>query len=233
MQALGAMGLAAGLPVAGVGCIADDDLDEDWGDGKEDGADGKITKTIKALMDVILPAEYDDSGALVSPGAVECNAYQAIQLKNFIPALMGIGLISEPPTWIVESMSVLDSAFRLAIYADLKRRTGLRKSFIDLSREKQTEIVAEAFADTGVLGAAPMYLFVRTACMIAFLGGPFTDKGLVAIGHPPYEDFADGLAISGYPRTVDGVVDDYTYNQVPPVGGDDVSAIMNPDGDPY
>jgi hypothetical protein len=76
----------------------------------------------------------------------------------------------------------------------------------------------------------PIVEIVRVVAFVAYLGAPYSDAGLVAVGFPPYEDFASGLAVSGYPRTnsgrlVDaasedlaalakkGELDDYTYDE--------------------
>ena len=45
---------------------------------------------------------------------------------------------------------------------------------------------------------------VRSACFVAYLGAAYSDVGLREIGFPPFENLADGLAVSGYPRTRTG-----------------------------
>jgi hypothetical protein len=89
------------------------------------------------------------------------------------------------------------------------------------------------------------------AAFLAWLGAVRSDIGLVAIGYPPFENHADGLAVSGYPRTTDGrlvdaeaedlaalaasgELDDYTYNQVPAAtAGVDLDDVLDARGDLY
>jgi hypothetical protein len=94
-------------------------------------------------------------------------------------------------------------------------------------------------------------LVLRAACFTSFLGAIDSDAGLRAVGFPAFEDMAAGIAVSGYPRTRDGrlidaetedldalaragELDDYTYNLQPePTPGDDLSLVINADGDLY
>jgi len=228
IQVLSAMGVTAPLPL-GIGCAAgggfdpEDVEDEGWGPSKADGQESRTTRTIKALMNVMIPAEYDAYGAMVSVGAVEAGAYDQLQTVHLIHLAETLGFIPDLPEWIVSSMSVLDFVYRRALRGDLDSRAGWGRSFLDLTDEEKVAVVDEGFRENEA-----MYELVRAGCMVAYLGAPYTDAGLVEIGMPPYEDFDDDLAVSGYPRGGD----DYTYNRVPPVGGDDISNLIDAYGDP-
>lgn len=191
-----------------------------------------VAANIEALMDVILPAEYGANGSLVSPGAVEAGAYSVLQLDRLVPLARAQGLLPPLPDWIDENASVLDPATQGLISAELDRMASeytLFTPFRELSRDQQERAVADAFVDPD---RAPVMEFIRAICFLAYLGAVTSDVGLQAIGYPRFEDFADGLAVSGYPRTVDGVVDDYTYNLAPEATvGDDLSGVLNADGD--
>jgi hypothetical protein len=181
---------------------------------------------VDALCDVLLPAEHDGSGKLLSVGAREAGVAR-----------------------VISRFSDLGAAFRETLNRALDAAALVQKpltKFQDLPRALQEAAVDQAFDDPAQKTAL---LVVRAACMTAYLGAVENDAGLQDVGFPPFESFADGLAVRGYPRTksgrlvdatteslaqldADGDLDDYTYNREPePTPGDDLSNVLDANGD--
>jgi hypothetical protein len=158
-------------------------------------------------------------------------------------------LLPPLPEADVRRLGGASDLFRAALNAELAVLAARERpltAFRDLPRATQERIVTEAFDDDA---RRPLMLVARAACFLAFLGAITNDVGLRYAGFPPFESFADGLAVSGYPRTksgrlVDaskedlpslaakGDLDDYTYNRAPALtAGDDLSTVLDADGD--
>ncbi len=188
----------------------------------------RYADNVDALCDVLIPAERDHVGQIVSPGARETSPGKILR---------------------IEGLEELGDAFRVVLNGDLDALALLQRPltpFRDLPRKLQEAVVRNAFADPA---RRPAMLVMRAACFTAYLGAASSDVGLRAIGYPPFENFADGLAVSGYPRTrsgrlIDastedlaaleaaGDLDDYTYNRAPaPTPGDDLLGVLDTDGD--
>lgn len=206
---------------------------------------------LKALMDLLLPAERDASGRLTSPGAVEAGALELLQLQRFIPLAQGQGLLPALPPALAETAAALDPALVAFLSAELDAVASEVQpftSFKDLKPGEQRRAVLLAQDDPE---RRAVIRFVRAVSMLAYLGAVVNDVGLRAVGYPPFEDFVAGIAVSGYPRTPSGrlidparedlaalaaagELDDYTYNQAPaPTGGDDLSSVIDDAGDLY
>ncbi|MEZ4239693.1 MAG: hypothetical protein R3F59_26765 [Myxococcota bacterium] len=229
---LGALGLA---PLAA--CAEDGPADSgtplaDW---SVDVDVGTAEATLEALMDVLVPAERGPDGALLRVGAVECGALAVMALDRFVPLARAQGLLPDAlPGELEEAATALDPVLVRLIAAELDAWADEHvpyTPFRDLPRASQEEVVARAYVDAG---RRPIVAFVRGVCLLAFLGAVESDAGLVATGYPPFESFPDRRAVSGYPRTVDGVVEDYTWNEAPaPTPGDDLGDVLDPSGDLY
>jgi hypothetical protein len=250
LEALAALGLFA------AGCrprAADDagapspSLPPETGSGQMTPA--AYSDAVDALCDVLLPAERDEGGKVLSPGAREAGVHEVLRAASFVPLAQAQGLLPPLSDSIMTRLADLDGAFRDALNAALDAAALLQKpltAFQNLPRALQEAAVDQAFADPA---QRPALLVVRAACMTAYLGAAQNDAGLVDVGFPPFENFADGLAVSGYPRTkggrtVDattedlgalaarGDLDDYTYNREPqPTPGDDLSLVLDANGD--
>jgi hypothetical protein len=204
---------------------------------------------VDALCDVLLPTERDASGKVVSPGAREADVDGALRIQDFVALGTAQGILPPLPDADVRRLSVGVDALRAALNAELAVLAARQKplsTFRDLPRATQEEIVAAAFDDEL---QRPLVLVARAACFLAFLGAVTNDVGLRFVGFPPFESFADGRAVSGYPRTrsgrlVDatkenlaslaskGELDDYTYNKAPaPTPGADLSTVLDAAGD--
>jgi len=250
LAVLRALGLGAAVAAVG-GCRLDDDDDDEFEPDLED-LDVELTDVranIEAALDVMLPGEWED-GQLIRPGAVECGAFTVLQLDNLIGLSVGLGLLPALPDWIDEAAVSFDLVTRGLISVELDRigsDVALLTSFRDLDRQQQEQAIANAFVHPD---RAPLMRVLRSIAMLAYLGAITSDIGLIDIGYPPFEDFADRLAVSGYPRTVTdgrlidaqtedlaalaaaGELDDYTYNESPaPTPGDDLSQVLDADGD--
>ncbi len=236
-RALGLTAIAGALPGALTGCAQpdfDDTGDDPLYEWPDEGIDlAAVAANIEAAMDVILPAEFNDRGELVSPGAVEAGAWTVMQLDRLVPLARAQGLLPELPDWIDEDSAALDATTQALISSELDRMAAdyaLLTPFRDLPRAHQEAAVADAFVDPD---RAPLMELLRGVCFLAFLGAVVSDVGLQDLGYPPFEDFDDGLAVSGYPRIdADGEVDDYTYNLEPqPSPEDDLSGVLDASGD--
>lgn len=204
---------------------------------------------VAALCDVLLPTERDQANAIVSPGAAEADVDGVLLIQDFVAVATAQGLVPPLPDAAVARLSGAADAFRAAANAELAVLAARHRpltAFRDLPRDLQEKVVTEAFADDL---QSPVLLVLRAATFLAFLGAVTNDLGLRVVGFPQFESFADGRAVSGYPRTkggrlVDatredlaslagkGDLDDYTYNREPgPTPGDPLATILDAAGD--
>lgn len=204
---------------------------------------------LESLMDVILPSERGPGGELLKAGAVEVGAAAVLKLDNFVRLLRAQGLIQPGVLDLFDEHESFDARFRALLAEDLALLSALERpgtAFRRLPRALQEAAVERGLSDPSV---APFLELVRTACFLAYLGAVHTDQGLIDVGYPAFEDFAGGVAVSGYPRTLTGRRidveqedvaalirannwDDYSYNRPPaPTPGDDLSDVMDPAGD--
>jgi hypothetical protein len=203
---------------------------------------------VDALLDVLLPAETDASGNVTSPGAREVEADRVLRLDTFVPLAMAAGFLPPLPDHVTRGFAT-EGAAREALNLDLDALASLERpltAFRDLPRDLQQRVLDAALANDA---HRPAILVVRAAALAAWLGALYSDKGLCEIGFPAFENFEDGLAVSGYPRTksgrlVDaakedlaalaakGDLDDYTYARAPlPTPSDDLSRVIDANGD--
>lgn len=203
---------------------------------------------VDALADLLLPAERDGD-RVTSPGAREAGFDRVLEDADFAKLLQQQGLLPPLPDAIARSFDGAGGSFRRIMNAALDAwaaRERALTSFRELPPSIRATVVDRAFDDPAL---GPALSIVRAACFAAFLGAEVSDVGLREVGFPPFESFEDRLAVSGYPRTKSGRVidaakedlgklaaagdlDDYTYNRAPaPTAGDDLSAILTPDGD--
>lgn len=183
---------------------------------------------LRAALDVMIPAAPDGTGA------VEAGALEVLALDRFVPLARGLGLLPAlPPDWQEAVAGGADPLFQSLLAAELDAMAFEQRAltpFRYLSRAEQEEAIALAFADPR---RRPVMQFLRSVAVWAYLGAVVNDLGLRAVGFPPFEDFAGGLAVSGYPRmAADGTVDDYTDNRAPaPTPADDLSLVLDARGD--
>ena len=189
------------------------------------------TDSTDALWDVLLPAELDANGVIVSPGAREAGVDSVLTGQNLVRVAIEQGLIPSLPDSVVSLFDDFQTGARQLLNRELDALSTLERPLATLSSlaaEARSRVVARAFDDDRLSG--PL-LAARAACFLAFLGAITSDAGLVAVGYPPFEDFANGLACSGYPRMTNGQPDDYTYNLSPAAtAGDDLGAVIDADG---
>ncbi|MCA9664755.1 MAG: hypothetical protein KC503_04175 [Myxococcales bacterium] len=196
-------------------------------------ARARYRDNVAALMDVLIPAERDARGAVTSPGALEAGAEQVLELANLVHLLRGQGLLPPLPASFTDGLDGFDGALRALVNADLDVLAFAQAPltpFRRLAREQMERAVQAGFDDPL---RRPVFELVRTACFVAYLGAVTSDVGLRAIGYDPFEDFAGGVYVSGYPRRrADGSMDDYTYNRAPAATpGDDLSGVLDADGE--
>ena len=203
-------------------------------DGEDDSLppEPRFADNVDALFDVLIPAEHDGKGKLISPGAREAGANELLARARFGTLAVALGFVPLLPDAIMRELEDLGAAFRAALDADLDvlaalERPGVR--FRDLPRSAQETLVDRAFEDPV---RRPVMEIVRAASFTAYLGAVGNDVGLRAIGYPAFEDIAKGIAVSGYPRTVAGKREDYTFNEAPPATTtEDLSLVLDENGD--
>gem|GEM_PF-2427015 len=204
---------------------------------------------VDALVDVLVPAERDAKGRLVAAGARETGASDVLGVEDFVALAATQGLVTSLSDEAIERLGATGRGLRVLLDAELDvlaSRRRPRTAFRDLPRAEQESVVAEAFDDPA---HRPALLLVRAAAFVAYLGGGRSDAGLRALGFPPFEDFENGIAVSGYPRTrsgrrVDvtkedlralaakGDLDDYTYDREPRMTpGDPLATALDAGGD--
>ncbi len=213
-----------------------------------------VEKNIKQLMDLLLPSAgarltQDNTNVPSSRGALDAEAYQLLAIGEFLPTARALGFIRSVPREI-ETLSVgFDDALRQIISTDLDALTARDfpgSTFLSLTRPGQEAVVEAGFAEPFT---RPAMVYVRAVSFAAYLGAIRNDVGLIEIGFPPFENFAAGVAVRGYPRTYDGrlidlatedlrelarldLLDDYTYNREPSTAGtEDLPEVLNADGD--
>jgi hypothetical protein len=169
--------------------------------------------------------------ALLS-GSVEAGAERVLSLDNFVFLARAQGLLPNVAADF-EAPGGFDEAFHRLLNADLDALAFLQRpltEFRHLPPHLMEAAVKAGFDDPAL---APQLGFVRAACFLAFLGAVHSDAGLVAIGFPPFEDFEQKIAVSGYPRLLaSGATDDCTYNRAPdPTPGEDHSLVIDANGD--
>lgn len=185
-----------------------------------------------ALFDVLVPAERDAAGRVVVVGARECGADAVLRTERLVRLVLAQGLVTPLPEAALGALDALATEGRTWLNRQLDALATAEQPltpFRELPRARQEAVVQRAFDDDAL---APALQAMRAAAFLAYLGGGTTDAGLVAIGFPAFESFEDGLAVRGYPRMVNGVVDDYTTNRAPmPTPGDDLSLLIDAGGD--
>ncbi|MGE0787194.1 MAG: hypothetical protein AB7S26_16100 [Sandaracinaceae bacterium] len=206
---------------------------------------------LRALLDVLVPAERAEDGTLIRAGALEVEAFELLRLRTFLPAARALGFLPATVDPVLAGAEGFDAAIRAALDADLDALASIERPFTrfeHLPRALQVRAVRAGMDDPL---RAPLLQFARAVAFIAYLGAVRSDMGLRAIGFPAFEDHAAGIAIRGYPRTREGrlvdaetedlgalaaagELDDYTFNLAPePTDGDDLGAIVGPEGDLY
>lgn len=193
----------------------------------------RYTSNLRALMDLLLPAERNGAGQIVSPGALEAGAERVLRLENFVLVAKAQGLLPHVRDDFLSDGRPFDDAFARIIEADLDVLASAQRPltpFRELPAHLMEAAVRRGFDDPA---RSPLLQFVRAACFFAFLGAIDDDRGLTAVGFPPFDDLAAGVAVSGYPRVLsDGSVDDYTYNLAPaPTPSDDLTGVVDAGGD--
>lgn len=182
--------------------------------------DPKYADSVDALFDVLLP------------GAREVEAGRLFGDRELVSLVTGLGFLTTSDGEVLDALVDAGGGLRAAINGALDalatRRSPLSR-FFELPLAARIEITNDAYDSEAT---KPLIELVRVVALVAYLGATYSDAGLVEIGFPPYEDFAAGIAVSGYPRTkkgrlVDwrkedlaalerkGELDDYTYNEAP------------------
>ena len=188
--------------------------------------------SVDALFDVLLPVELDAHGAVVSAGAREAGVDQVLETEHFVRLAIAQGFLMPLREEVLVALDDLGGSARQALNGVLDARAQLERPnarFHELPRSTQERIADKAFDDDAT---KPLMLAARAACFTAYLGAVSSDVGLREVGFPAFENFAEGLAVSGYPRMTNGKLDDYTFNRVPQATvGDDLSLILTPEGD--
>jgi len=228
-EALGSLAaLLASLTACGSAAESEKQPNSRSPEGSDLPPEAAFSDNVDALFDVLIPAERDAKGKLVSPGAREAGANEVLALDRFAALAVALGLVPQIDAAGVARLEELGGLLRTTLDAQLDvlatvERPGTR--FRDLPRTAQERIVARA------LPLDPLMQVVRAAAFTAYLGAVTSDVGHVAIGYPAFERLADGLAVSGYPRKVDGKIDDYTYNALPAGANADLSLLLDANGD--
>lgn len=186
----------------------------------------RFSDSVDALFDVLLPLEK------LRPGAREVNVDAVMRTEGLVRLAIAQGFIAPMAETVVSALDQLATSARAALNRDLDFLASFEMPLTPFSRlptATQIEVVARAFDDPL---RRPTFLVIRAVCFLAYLGGGPSDLGLRALGYPKFENLSDGVAVSGYPRMTDGRVDDYTFNQQPPLtNGDDLRLVLTPDGD--
>jgi hypothetical protein len=174
--------------------------------------------SVDALFDVLLPAEAG------SPGAREAGVDRVLEVEHFARLAVAQGLLPPLDEGVLSALDDLSGTARGALNATLDARAQLERPlarFSELDRTTQEKIVAHGFEDDA---QRPVLLVMRAACFVAWLGAVVNDAGLRDVGFPPFENFDDGLASSGF--------SDYSVNQPPAAtAGDDLSSLLTAGGD--
>jgi hypothetical protein len=189
-----------------------------------------------ALMDVLIPADRDASGAVTCKGAREVSAGRLFGDQELVSLAQGLGYLPALSDDALTAATASEGGLRVALNDALDLAAARERpltAFKDLPADAMNRVVNAMFDDTNADGIATLMEAARVVAFVAYLGAVYDDGGLVAVGFPPYESFADGLAVSGYPRTTSGrlidatkedlraldasgELDDYTWNVAPP-----------------
>ena len=195
----------------------------------EDGTD--------ALLDHLIPADRDAKGAVTCPGAREVSAGRLFGDKELVSLAQGLGLLPALSDDAFTVATTSEGGLRVALNAALDLAAARERpltAFKDLPKDAMSRVVDAMFDDPDRKGVGALMEAARVVAFVAYLGAVYDDGGLRAVGFPAYESFADGLAVSGYPRTTSGrlvdatkedlralankgELDDYTWNEPPPV----------------
>ncbi|MBL8951341.1 MAG: hypothetical protein JNK82_11220 [Myxococcaceae bacterium] len=176
---------------------------------------------VDALFDVMLP------------GAREAGVDRVLEDEEFVRFAQSQGFLRPLPEPLLTALDDLGTTGRGLLNRALDARAQLEQPlarYRELDLATRERLAEAAFDDDAT---APVMLAMRAAACVAWLGAVTSDAGLVEVGFPPFEDFGDRLAVSGWPRTTaSGAVDDYTHNRAPAAtAGDDLSAVLTPEGD--
>jgi hypothetical protein len=161
------------------------------------------SRALNALFDVLIPTEGDQN-----PGAVESQALEFFRSDALLRTGIGLGYIRDITNTPVADLTSSLLEIKVVLALDLHaKKFGILKNFAGLTRDEQEKVVAGLFADP-IMG--PIMDLVRAATMFAYVGAVYNDKGLVAMGIPPYEDREGFWHNRGY--------EDFSFNEVPAVG---------------
>ena len=206
----------------------------------------KYEDSVDALLDVLVPADRDAKGTVTSPGARETSAGQLFGDTELVALAQGLGYLPALSDSALTAAQSSEGGLRAAISAALDVAASRERpltAFSDLDRDAQLRVVDAMYTDSTL---STLVEVVRVIALVAYLGAIYNDQGLIAVGFPPSENFADGLAVSGYPRTTtgqlinpesanlhalaaNGTLDDYTFNEAPPAFA--VALGLDPRGD--
>ena len=172
----------------------------------EDLLDDDVTfeDSVDAAFETLLPAERDASGTVTVPGAREAGAGRVLETEGFGLFALAQGFVPKVSERALAIIEQTGPALRAALNAELDVLASAKRplvAFAHLPAKLREEILGAVLDDP--TRAGPM-LLVRAACFTAYLGAVTSDVGLRAVGFPPFEDFAKGRAVSGYPRTRSG-----------------------------
>ena len=188
--------------------------------------------SVDALFDVMLPVERDAHGVVSSVGAREAGVDQVLETEHFVRLAIAQGFLSPLRDEVLVVLDDLSGMARQALNTALDARAQLERPnarFHELPRATQERIAERAFEDDSTRA---LMTAARAACFVAYLGAVSSDAGLRELGFPAFENFAEGLAVSGYPRMTEGRLDDYTFNRAPQATvGDDLSLVLTAEGD--
>ncbi len=189
-----------------------------------------------ALMDVLIPADRDAKGVVTCKGAREVSAGRLFGDQELVSLAQGLGFLPALSDDALTAATTSEGGLRVALNAALDLAAARERpltAFKDLPRDAMNRVANTMFDDNSADNVAALMEAARVVAFVAYLGAVYDDGGLVAVGFPPYESFADGLAVSGYPRTTSGrlvdatkedlraldakgELDDYTWNVSPP-----------------
>jgi hypothetical protein len=185
--------------------------------------DERFSDSVDALFDVLLPAELDGNGALLSAGARETGADTVMETQSLVQLLIAQGLIGPLTADEIAAFDDLRGAARAGLNAQLDllaEEEQPNTAFRHLSRPLQEKIVQRAFDDDAM---KPLMQVLRTVCFVGWLGGTDDDRGLRELGFPAFEQPGQ-LESHGF--------SDYSFDRAPEATpGDDLSAVMTPTGD--
>jgi hypothetical protein len=164
---------------------------------------GQRAQALNALFDILIPSQGEGN-----PGAVESKAVDFFRSDALLKTGIGLGYIRDISNTPIADLTSSLLEIKVVLALDLHaKRYGILKNFVGLSRGEQEQVVAELFADP-LMG--PVMDLVRAATMFAYVGAVYNDKGLVAMGIPPYQDHQGFWHNRGF--------EDFSFNEVPAVG---------------